>query len=119
MKRACPQLRTANLVDLAVAREFGMGLDRLLINGMPCCNRRSLMPATPLWKRGHIYFAGCADFIKIGFALSVAQRIKLLDAFRDLHHRGEWVLDHPDLRTFIARVRKRGDRVGEYIRQVA
>jgi hypothetical protein len=42
-----------------------------------------------------------------------AREGEIMDAFKDLRHRGEWFYDYPDLRTFVARVKTRGDRVGE------
>jgi hypothetical protein len=138
-----------------VCQFLGISRDRLLIlfqrgflpapdtnlGGMPAWRVTRLKAWTPIWRRGHIYFAHCEAFIKIGFALSVNRRImslqtasphpiivlhtmpgtlaregEIIEGFADLHHCGEWFRDEPPLRAFITKLEKRGDRIFDRMR---
>lgn len=93
-------------------------------------------------RQGEIYFLGCAGFIKIGFTITMTQRLiniqtsnpnevvlihkmsgtlgregEIHNAFGEFRARGEWFRDVPELRAYIDRLKARGDRVGEAIRR--
>lgn len=153
-RRACPR-RIATMDQYAVAELLGISGERLrflaennsipppqLIDRFPYWDERRLKASTPIWKQGTIYFVSCGDFIKIGFAEAVKQRLRnlqssspfelkllhsmrgtlaregeLLAAFADIRQRGEWFKAEPPLVSFIERVKKRGDRYWQKIRQ--